>query len=113
MNIELLREYCLNLPHTTEDMKWGENLCFLIGKKLFCLVSLDEEFSVSLKVSEEDFHELVNRSGIDQAPYFARNQWLNVKDPAALSEDEWNRLLKDAYSLIKSKLPRKLLEKFK
>ena len=113
MNIEMLREYCLNLPHTTEDMKWGENLCFLIGTKLYCLFSLDEEFSVSLKVSEEDFHELVNRNGINQAPYFARNQWLNIKDPAALSEDEWHSLLKDAYRLIKLKLPRRLQEELK
>jgi len=88
MDNELLREFCLKLPHTTEDIKWVENLCFSIGGKLYCLTSLDEEFSVSLKVSDEDFNELVSRNGIIQAPYFARNQWINIKDPGALASDE-------------------------
>jgi predicted DNA-binding protein (MmcQ/YjbR family) len=113
MNTELLRETCLRLPHTTEDMKWGEHLCFLIGEKIYCLTSLDEEFSVSVKVNEEDFHELVMREGITQAPHFARNQWVNIKDPGALSPEEWNELLSGAYKIIKAKLSRKLQEKLK
>jgi len=113
MDNELLRETCLKFPHTTEDMKWGEHLCFSIGEKLYCLTSLDEKFSVSLKVGEEDFHELVMREGITQAPHFARNQWVNIKDPGALPADEWDRLLSGAYGLIKSKLSKKLREKLK
>ncbi len=113
MDVELLREFCLKLTHTTEDMKWGENLCFSIGGKLYCLISLDEEFSVSLKVSDEDFNELVNRNGIIQAPYFARMQWINIKEPGALTTGEWDRLLSGAYRLIKSKLSKKLQEQLK
>lgn len=111
MNVELLREACLKLPHTTEDMKWGENLCFLIGEKIYCLASLDRDFSVSFKVTQEDFHELVQREGIGQAPHFARLQWINVSEADALSDAEWRDLLSRAYGLIKSKLPGKLQQK--
>ena len=31
MDIETLRTICQDLPHVTEDIKWGDDLCFLIG----------------------------------------------------------------------------------
>lgn len=113
MNVEQLREICLKLPHTTEDMKWGENLCFLIGEKIYCLASLDAEFSVSFKVTQEDFQELIQKEGINQAPHFARLQWINVKEQDALTEKEWHELLSKAYGLIKSKLPKKMQQTLK
>lgn len=61
MNIEELREYCLNLPHVTEDFPFNEDtLVFRIGGKIFLLVSIssqplqfnvkcDPELAVSLR----------------------------------------------------------------
>ena len=40
MNIEQLRKYCLSFPHATEDVKWGNDLCFCVGGKMFCVTGL-------------------------------------------------------------------------
>lgn len=33
MDIDEIREFCLLFPHTTEDVKWGNDLAFCVGKK--------------------------------------------------------------------------------
>ena len=49
MNLEELRDYCLSLPHVTEDMPFGEDiLVFRICNRIFVLTSLE---SVPLRVS--------------------------------------------------------------
>jgi predicted DNA-binding protein (MmcQ/YjbR family) len=37
MNIEQLRKFCLSFPGATEDIKWGADLCFCVGEKMFCV----------------------------------------------------------------------------
>jgi hypothetical protein len=60
MNIELLREYCLSLPGVTEDVKWGNDLCFCIYERMFCITGLNNEpLMVTLKVKDEEFEELI------------------------------------------------------
>jgi predicted DNA-binding protein (MmcQ/YjbR family) len=41
MNIEALRKFCLSLPAVTEDVKWGADLCFSVGGKMFCVTSME------------------------------------------------------------------------
>src|SRR2546421_9088550 len=74
MNVEELRTYCLGLPHTTEDIKWGNDLCFLVGDKMFATTSLNAAsgFNCSFKCSPEKFASLVEREGITSAPYTGR-----------------------------------------
>ena len=40
MNIEEFKEMCLSFPHATEDVKWGKDLCFLVGGKMFAAAGL-------------------------------------------------------------------------
>jgi hypothetical protein len=35
MTVEDLRDICISLPHSTEDIKYGTDLCFSVGKKTF------------------------------------------------------------------------------
>ena len=56
MDIELLREYCLSLPGTEDDLKWGENLCFMLEQKIYALASLDTG-SLTFKCNPEEFEE--------------------------------------------------------
>jgi hypothetical protein len=35
MTVEDLRDICISLPHSTEDIKYGTDLCFSVGKKYF------------------------------------------------------------------------------
>ena len=60
MNLEELREYCLSLPHVTEDMPFGEDiLVFRICNRIFVLTSLESvPLRVSLKCDPERAIEL-------------------------------------------------------
>lgn len=113
MDIESLRTYCLSFPGTSEDVKWGADLCFLVGQKMFSVTGLNGEFSVSMKVKDEEFDELCARPGITPAPYMARNKWVLVTGEDTFSEKEWHHYIRQSYEIIKAKLPagvRKKLE---
>ena len=113
MNIELLRKYCLSLPGVTEDVKWGADLCFCVGEKMFCVTSLEGPFKTSFKVTDEEFEELVSQEGIMPAPYLARAKWVLVSDTAKLSKKDWIDHIKKSYRLIAAKLPKKLRQELK
>lgn len=104
--IDLLENICLKLKGTTQDIKW-ENLCFLVGNKIYCMAAL-ERSSVCFKVPKDEFDELTARPGIEQAPHMARNQWVVVRESAALTVSEWKHYIRQSYQLIFAKLTKKL-----
>lgn len=107
--IDYIREYCLSLPLVSEDIKWGNVLCFSLHSKLFLVISLDEvSKGVSLKVSDENFAALTEEVGYVQAPYFAKMKWIKVLDINCLSRDRWKFLIDEAYTLIKIKHTKKV-----
>jgi predicted DNA-binding protein (MmcQ/YjbR family) len=108
MNTEQLREFCLSLPSVEEDVKWGNDLCFLIGKKMFCVTGVEGAFGVSFKVTPEQFEELTETDDIIPAAYVARYKWISVKNGNRFRKEEWEDLIKQSYELVKSKLPKKL-----
>lgn len=110
MNNEQLRTYCMSLPGTTEGIKWDDHICFMVGEKIFCITGINEATDVRLKVSEEDFFELTEREGVEQAAYFAKKQWVAVYKRKALAKEEWKHYLFKSYELIKAKLPKKIRE---
>jgi predicted DNA-binding protein (MmcQ/YjbR family) len=109
MNVEQLRKLCLSLPNTTEDVKWDNDLCFLIGEKMFCVTGLEGPFSTSFKVKDEEFNELTEIDGIIPAPYLARYKWVLVENPGSLTKKEWDYYISKSYEMIKLKLPKKIL----
>ena len=110
MNIEELREFCLNLPAVAEDIKWENNLVFSISGKMFCLADLEPPFQVAFKVPEDEFETLTSTMDIIQAPYFARMKWVKVLDESRLSAEEWQHYLRQSYDLVVARLPKKQRE---
>jgi predicted DNA-binding protein (MmcQ/YjbR family) len=108
MQNEFIQKICLSLPAVTEDVKWDNDLCFSIGGKMFCVVSLEPPFKCSFKVPDEDFEELSNTDGFMPAPYMARAKWVTVTKPTAIGKKEWNDYISRSYELIKAKLTKKL-----
>ncbi len=109
MNLEKIREYCLSLPHATEEVLWQKDLVFKIGGKMFAVIGLDAgpASQFSFKCTPEEFAELTESDGIVPAPYAARYHWVAVQKPNALSQAEIKRLIKDSYEMVRSKLPKK------
>src|SRR6476620_2185592 len=108
MNIEQLRNFCLSFPHATEDIKWGADLCFCVGAKMFCVTGLEGPFSASFKVQDEEFDEMSVRDGMEPAPYMARHKWILVTKPSALKKKEWEYHIRQSYEMVRDKLPKKL-----
>jgi predicted DNA-binding protein (MmcQ/YjbR family) len=113
MDIETLRDICTSLPHVTEDIKWGNDLCFLIGEKMFCVTGLDAPLKISLKVTDEEFAELSNSPGIIPAPYVARYKWILIEDTNRFNAQQWKHYIEQSYNLVKAKLPKNVLNSLK
>lgn len=112
MNIEEIRQFCLSLPHATEDVKWGNDLTFTVGKKMFAVTGLESaEQSVSFKCTPEKFAELVETDGIIPAHYVARYYWVTVEKLDALKTGELKDLIKQSYEMVWEKLPKNLKNK--
>ena len=108
MNIEQLRKFCLEFPGATEDIKWGADLCFSVGGKMFTVTSADSsDGGVSLKTTPEKFAELTERPGIIPAHYVARYHWITIEDLKAVSKTELKDLIRESYQMVFDKLPAK------
>jgi predicted DNA-binding protein (MmcQ/YjbR family) len=111
MNIDFIQNYCEQLPGVTTDIKWGYDLVFSVGEKMFCVCSTEPPLKVSLKVNDEEFDEICIRDGFQPAPYLARAKWVLIDKPGILNKQEWESFLKRSYDLVTAKLPRKIQEK--
>ena len=112
MNIDEIRKFCLSLPHATEDIKWGNDLTFCIGKKMFAVTGLETaQASVSFKCTPEKFAELVEKDGIIPAHYVARYHWVTVEKLDALETTELKDLIKNSYEMVLEKLPKSVKTK--
>lgn len=109
MNIEQLRKYCLSFPGATEDIKWGADLCFCVGAKMFCVTGADSSSGgMSIKCTPEKFDELIEREGIDPAAYVGRYKWVRISNLDAVTPDELKALIEKSYQLVFDKLPPKI-----
>lgn len=109
MNIEDLQSICRKLPGVLEDVKWGHDLVFSIGGKMFCVVGLDQSpTTASFKATDEEFEEICHRPGFKPAPYVAKYKWVWIEDITQMKKTEWKFYIQQSYDLVKNKLPAKL-----
>jgi predicted DNA-binding protein (MmcQ/YjbR family) len=108
MDIEKLRNLCLALPHVTEEVKWGNDLCFCTSGKIFSVTGLQAEHGgASFKAGPGKFGELTALDGIEPAPYLARYKWV-VARFSALTDDEWQHYITRSYEFVVAGLPAKV-----
>jgi len=107
MTLDTVRSICRALAEVTEDVKWGQDLCFCVRKKMFVVVNLEPPHQLAFKCTPESFAELLERPGIIPAPYMARNMWVMEQELGeALDRRELVALVKTSYDLVVSKLPK-------
>jgi predicted DNA-binding protein (MmcQ/YjbR family) len=104
---EALLELCRKLPGVTEDVKWGNDLVFSVGGKMFAVFELPNLESFSFKVEPVLFPVLTQREGVVPAPYLAHHSWVKVMPPAVFPKGELETLLRESYGLVARKLPKK------
>lgn len=109
MTIEEIQQMCRQFKGVTEDIKWGEHLCFNVGRKMFLITSPDKfPPSASFKVNDDDFEELSSRDGFMPAPHLARYKWIYVDDISLLSPKQWQHYLAQSWQMVASRLPKKV-----
>jgi len=109
MNLKKAKEYCRTLAGTTEDIKWGDNLVFSVGTKMYaCMDENEAAKAIAFKVDDDRFLELTDRPGIIPAPYLARMKWVLVEDLAKMPDAEARALIRRSHELVFAKLTKKL-----
>src|SRR5438270_13065629 len=79
MNVDIVRTICRALPAVTEDIKWGSDLVFSVGGKMFTVVNTDRPHTVAFKCTPDTFAELIERDGVIPAQYMARAIWVQER----------------------------------
>jgi len=105
-----LETLCGRWPGVTRDIKWGADLVFSVGGKMFVVTPSDggEGGRLSFKVADDRFLELTDQPGIIPAPYLARAHWISITEPTRFATAELTAFILDAYVLVRAKLTRKL-----
>lgn len=110
MDIQDLREHCLSLPHTSEDMPFDDDvIVFRVHNKIFALTSFSKSSSVNLKCDPERAIELRERfEAVTPGYHMNKTHWNTVFFNQDLSDRELLELVKHSYDLIWGSLPKKL-----
>jgi predicted DNA-binding protein (MmcQ/YjbR family) len=114
MDIDDLRAICLALPATEEEVKWDTVLCFMVARKIFCLVGLDTPAPrPAFKTTEEVFEELIQSEAFVPASHLGHAKWVQLTDSSRVSRKELQHHIQQSYELVKAKLPKKVKAEWK
>lgn len=100
--LDRLRQVCLALPETTEELTWETDITFRVRRKVFvfageagdgCTVKADRAEQAAL-VASADY--------IDIAPHVGRYGWVSI-DLTRAPWDEAVELIRESYRLIAPK----------
>jgi predicted DNA-binding protein (MmcQ/YjbR family) len=112
LNIEELRDYCLQKPGVTEGLPFGDDtLVFKIGEKLFLLTSIKNANSFNVKCDLELAIEL--RERFDEVkPGFHMNKkhWNTIAMDGSLTRKQIQEMIDHSYDLVFKALPKKIQE---
>lgn len=105
-----LQALCGQWPGVTRDTKWGVDMVFSVGGKMFAVMPSDgsEGGRLSFKVDDDRFLALTDQPGIIPAPYLARAHWISITEPQRFATAELAAYILDAYTLVRAKLTKKL-----
>ena len=109
-DFERQRALAATLPGATEDIKWGADLVYSVGGKMFSVFLLDagRAATCSFKVDDERFLELTDVPGVIPAPYLARAKWVQVGRVHGLTDADLDALVRRSHALVASRLTKKL-----
>ena len=110
MNIEELRDYCLERPGVTEGFPFGEDtLVFKVGGKMFLLIGLAEGNSFNVKCEPDLAIELRERyPEVKPGYHMNKKLWNTVYMGGALNDKQLKEMIDHSYLLVFAGLPKKI-----
>ena len=111
MDIENIRQYCLQKLHTTEEFPFDDvTLVFKVAGKMFACLPLNKPDMLVLKCDADYAIELRDRySAIEAAWHFNKKYW-NQHVISALDDDLLMHLIDHSYDEVVKKFSRKRRE---
>jgi predicted DNA-binding protein (MmcQ/YjbR family) len=109
MDIEFLRDYCLNKQEVTEGTPFGpDTLVLKVCNKMFCLFSINDFKSVNLKCDPERAIELrADYIGIRPGYHMSKTHWNTIDFDSDVNEKLILELVDHSYELVVASLPKK------
>jgi len=109
MNIEILRNYCLNKKGVTEAFPFDKTtLVFKVLDKMFVLTDLEEDLSVNLKCDPNTAIVLREKyEGITAAFHMNKKHWNSIKIDDSISDKKIIEWIDDSYNLVVEKMTKK------
>lgn len=103
-----LRALFADWPGVSAEIKWQDDLVFMVGGRMFAVYCLRgaQAGYLSFRVGPERFLEFTDRPGLRPAPYMARAHWVQRTEPRALPAAELKPLLRASYEFYLGKLTR-------
>ena len=111
MNIETLREYCLQKTAAVETFPFDEvTLVFKVKNKMFALVPLnDEALSINLKCEPERAEQLREEHDCVQPGFhMSKKHWNTVLIDGTVKDSLLREWIDHSYELVVQSLPRKI-----
>ncbi|MDE7368632.1 MAG: MmcQ/YjbR family DNA-binding protein [Muribaculaceae bacterium] len=110
MNIENVREYCLSLPMTSEDLPFGPDvLIFRVCGKIFAAYSFTRDNYFVLKADPDYCIDLRDRYlEIEPAWHWNKKYWNQMSLSGSLPEEFLKSLIRHSYSEVVKKLPNRI-----
>jgi len=108
LNVEELRDYCLQKSGVTEGMPFGEDTLVLkVGNKIFLLISLNAGNRFNVKCDPELAIELRDRHPeVIPGYHMNKTHWNTVYMDGNLTHKQLCEMIDHSYSLILKSLPK-------
>ena len=109
MNIEEVRTYCLTLPGVTEDMPYGPDWVVF---RIELHISLERRL-IAIKLLPERGEKLRDKyDAVTPAWHMNKKHWNDIVIENTFPDETIQEGIKESYELVKSKLPKRLKEKY-
>lgn len=114
MDIETIRDYCINKKATTEEFPFDEvTLVFKVMGKMYACIGLNNPDWITMKCDPEYALELRERhSGIEGAFHFNKKYWNQVSLKGDIDNKLIMELIDHSYEEVLKKFTRKLKQEY-
>jgi predicted DNA-binding protein (MmcQ/YjbR family) len=115
MNVEEIRDYCIRKPGVSEEFPFDDvTLVFKVNGKMFVLVPLERELSLSLKCDPELAWQLRERFPAVQAAFhMSKTHWNTICVDGSIPDNLIYDWIDHSYDLVKEKASHKKTKKNK
>ncbi len=115
MTFDLIRTTALSLPHVTEEFPFDQRtLVFKVGGKMFLLIDVDSQDSITLKSKPDQIPELLESyAWITRGFHMNKNHWITLRlDTLQVDITLVLKLITESYAIVYQGLTKKVKNAF-